>query len=98
MLLVKHKVSRKFCSFLLFLLLLLPSCYSGSPMGGHFIRRRTKRLSSPFFDEEKTLRLAKYIVSIRSRTPRKFFGDNHFCGGVIVSQKYILTAAHCAME
>ncbi|XP_041564302.1 trypsin-2 isoform X1 [Drosophila elegans] len=98
MLLVKHKVSRKFCSFLLFLLLLLPSCYSGSPMGGHFIRRRTKRLSSPFFDEEKTLRLAKYIVSIRSRTPRKFFGDNHFCGGVIVSQKYILTAAHCAMD
>ncbi|KAI8041239.1 hypothetical protein M5D96_005495, partial [Drosophila gunungcola] len=70
--------------FLLFLLLLLPSsCDCGSPIGGHYIRRRTKRLSSPFFDEEKTLRLAKYIVSIRSRTPRQFFGDNHFCGGVI---------------
>ncbi|EDW99940.2 uncharacterized protein Dyak_GE22797, partial [Drosophila yakuba] len=60
--------------------------------------RRAKRLSSPYFDKEKTLVLAKYVVSIRSRRPHKFFGDNHFCGGVIISRTYILTSAHCAMD
>ncbi|KAH8364702.1 hypothetical protein KR084_010240 [Drosophila pseudotakahashii] len=86
------------CSVLLFLILLLPSYEAGYSIGSHFIRRRTKRLSSPYFDEQKTLILARYVVSIRSRTPRKFFGDNHFCGGVIISRTYIMTSAHCAMD
>ncbi|XP_016971340.2 uncharacterized protein LOC108038957 isoform X2 [Drosophila rhopaloa] len=95
MLLVNNNVSRNLCSFLLFFMLLLPL---SSESGTHYILRREKRLSSPLFDEKKTLTLAKYVVSIRSRSPRHFFGDNHFCGGVIVSQTYILTSAHCAME
>ena len=39
-----------------------------------------------------------YMVSIRSRIPKKYFGDNHFCGGVIIGVNTILTAAHCVME
>ncbi|KQS44215.1 uncharacterized protein Dere_GG13441, isoform B [Drosophila erecta] len=96
--LAKYGVSRKIFSFLLFLLLLLPTFDAGDPIGSHFVRRRPKRLSSPYFDREKTLVLAKYVVSIRSRRPHKFFGDNHFCGGVIISRTYILTSAHCAMD
>ncbi|XP_039230700.1 trypsin I-P1 isoform X2 [Drosophila yakuba] len=96
--LVKYGVPRKIFSFLLFLLLLLPIFDASDPIGSHFVLRRAKRLSSPYFDKEKTLVLAKYVVSIRSRRPHKFFGDNHFCGGVIISRTYILTSAHCAMD
>ncbi|EDW46566.1 trypsin I-P1 isoform X1 [Drosophila sechellia] len=98
MLLLNYGVSRKIFSILLFLLLLLPILDAGDPIDSHFVRRRAKRLSSPYFDKEKTLVLAKYVVSIRSRRPHKLFGDNHFCGGVIISRTYILTSAHCAMD
>ena len=40
----------------------------------------------------------KYMVSIRSRNPQRFFGDNHFCAGTIISKTAVLTAAHCVME
>ncbi|XP_017072257.1 uncharacterized protein LOC108108663 isoform X2 [Drosophila eugracilis] len=96
MLLVKYTESGKL--FILFLLLLLPSHDAGSPIESPYIHRRVKRLSSPYFEKEKTLRLAKYVVSIRSRSVHKYFGDNHFCAGVIISETFILTAAHCAME
>ncbi|XP_002021916.2 trypsin-3 [Drosophila persimilis] len=39
--------------------------------------------------------LVKYVVSVRSEQERKFFGDNHFCGGAVISTKVILTAGHC---
>ncbi|KAH8301280.1 hypothetical protein KR018_010447, partial [Drosophila ironensis] len=61
-------------------------------------RRRNKRLSSPSFDERRTPELAKYVVSIRSRTPRRVFGDNHFCAGVIISPRFVLTSAICTMD
>ncbi|TMW40488.1 hypothetical protein DOY81_014432, partial [Sarcophaga bullata] len=39
----------------------------------------------------------KYMVSIRSRNPQRYFGDNHFCAGAIISKTAVLTAAHCVM-
>ncbi|XP_034139186.1 trypsin eta [Drosophila guanche] len=43
----------------------------------------------------ETNNLVKYVVSVRTNRERKFFGDNHFCGGAVVSSTVILTAAHC---
>ncbi|KAI9581944.1 hypothetical protein GQX74_011439 [Glossina fuscipes] len=37
----------------------------------------------------------KYVVSLRFRRIKYTFGDNHFCGGVILSPGLVLTAAHC---
>ncbi|XP_043069892.2 trypsin-2 [Drosophila bipectinata] len=89
-LLLNKFLLHKLCSFLLFFLLFkLISTKSV---------KRVKRLSSPFYDEEKIEGLSKYVVSIRSRTPSKFFGDNHFCAGVIISKEFILTSAHCTMD
>ncbi|XP_019891723.2 trypsin II-P29-like [Musca domestica] len=39
-----------------------------------------------------------YMVSIRSRNPQKYFGDNHFCAGTIFGKDLVLTTAHCVMD
>ncbi|XP_065362459.1 trypsin-like [Calliphora vicina] len=45
-----------------------------------------------------TLKLINYMVSIRTRNPQRYFGDNHFCAGTIISKKAVLTSAHCVMD
>ncbi|XP_020718194.1 putative trypsin-6 [Ceratitis capitata] len=37
----------------------------------------------------------RFMVSLRARTATKYFGDNHYCAGVIISIRWILTSAQC---
>lgn len=48
--------------------------------------------------DKEVLRLARFLISLRTRRSREFFGDNHFCMGTIISKRVVLTACHCVME
>ncbi|XP_039485042.1 kallikrein-4 [Drosophila santomea] len=58
---------------------------------------RGKRLSDADFDDD-AIELSKFCVSLRSRTADKFFGDNHFCSGVILAPMFVMTSAHCLIN
>lgn len=68
------------------------------------IKNKSTTLPNPTFyiaggDRDPTsLELINYMVSIRSRNPQKYFGDNHFCAGTFITKSAVLTAAHCVME
>ncbi|KAI8040942.1 hypothetical protein M5D96_006885 [Drosophila gunungcola] len=83
------------------LLLFLQLPHSGSADPSHnapsISLNRTKRLTDANFDDE-SIRLSHFVVSIRTRTARMFFGDNHFCSGVILSPLFVLTSSHCVIE
>lgn len=38
------------------------------------------------------------LVSIRTLQYVEYPGDNHFCTGVIISSRTVMTAAHCVTE
>ncbi|XP_028896013.1 putative trypsin-6 [Zeugodacus cucurbitae] len=41
------------------------------------------------------LNYTRFMVSLRLRTATKYFGDNHYCAGVIISYRWIVSSAQC---
>lgn len=73
------------------------NCLGDSPRNAFSSLNRVKRLSDGDFDED-SIALSNYCVSLRSRSAEKFFGDNHFCSGVILAPMFVMTSAHCLIK
>ncbi|KAH8284936.1 hypothetical protein KR054_003025, partial [Drosophila jambulina] len=43
-------------------------------------------------------RWSRHMVSIRTLSYLESFGDNHFCAGILISSRAVLTAAHCLTD
>nr|XP_016941997.1 trypsin-3 [Drosophila suzukii] len=54
--------------------------------------------TSDQFPEPTYSHLSAYLVSLRTRKYIHIPGDNHFCTGVILTSRHVLTSAHCITD
>lgn len=55
---------------------------------------RSKRIAEGFLVTQRE-KLRTSVVSLRSRSPQAYFGDNHFCSGSLLNDMFIITSARC---
>ncbi|KAM8711227.1 hypothetical protein ACLKA7_000377 [Drosophila subpalustris] len=55
---------------------------------------RSKRIAEGFL-VTRLEKLKTSVVSLRSRSPEAYFGDNHFCSGSLLNDMFIITSARC---
>ncbi|EDW40823.1 putative trypsin-6 isoform X1 [Drosophila sechellia] len=89
--------SQNFLVLLVISFFLPYNCLGDSPRNAFSSLNRVKRLSDGDFDDD-SIALSNYCVSLRSRAADKFFGDNHFCSGVILAPMFVMTSAHCLIN
>ncbi|XP_017012228.2 protein C activator [Drosophila takahashii] len=54
--------------------------------------------TSDLYPEHTYSHLSSYLVSLRTRKYIHTTGDNHFCTGVILTNRHVLTSAHCITD
>ncbi|XP_051860137.1 putative trypsin-6 [Drosophila albomicans] len=56
--------------------------------------QRSKRIAEGILVTQQE-KLRTSVVSLRSRSPQAYFGDNHFCSGCLLNDMFIIASARC---